>query len=407
MSEGIVVVGAGHSAGQLVARLRAGGFDGRVRLLGEEPHVPYQRPPLSKAYLAGTVGIERVYLRPEKFYGAQNIELILGTPVIAIDGEARRVTLASGDLVRYDKLVLATGSRPRKLAVPGAELGGVHYLRRIEDADAVRGALGSGARLVVVGGGYIGLEVAAVARGLGAAVTVLETEARLMSRVAGPEVAEYYRRVHTEAGVQVRSDSRVSGFEGAGHVARVLCADGSRIDADLVLVAIGIVPNVELAAHAGLETADGIVVDEFGRTSDPHIYASGDCTSHPNSLYGGRIRLESVHNAMAQARTVAANLCGTQTPYREVPWFWSDQYEEKLQIAGLSQGHDATVVRGNTDGGRFTVFYLRDRVLIAADTVNEPQDHLACRKLVGMKERFPPAQLADPSVSLKELAAGT
>lgn len=406
MADGIVVVGAGHCAGQLVARLRAEGYEGRVRLIGDEPHVPYQRPPLSKAYLAGDVGLERVHMRPQKFYESQNIELLLDNRVTGLDPRRRSLTLASGEAVGYEKLVLATGSRPRRLEVPGADLEGVCYLRRVEDADTLGDAFRPGLRLVIVGGGYIGLEVASVARGKGAEVSVLETEPRLMSRVVGADVSEFYHGVHREAGVDVCTGKRVSAFEGDGRVARVVCEDGAGFDADLVLVAVGIVPNTELAQEAGLETDDGIVVDAFGRTTDPDIYAAGDCTHHPNPIYDRYVRLESVHNAMAQGRVVAANLTGKEMPYGEVPWFWSDQYDVKLQIAGLSQGYDDTVVRGDPEGGRFTVFYLKDGVLIAADTVNEPQDHLACRKLVGKKEAFSGAQLTDPEVSLKDLAAG-
>ncbi|NIR27782.1 MAG: FAD-dependent oxidoreductase [Gammaproteobacteria bacterium] len=406
MDDGIVIIGAGHCAGQLAARLRAEGYEGRVRLIGEEPHVPYQRPPLSKAYLAGHIGLERVHMRPRKFYESQSIELMLESRVTRLDPGRRSLTLASGEAVDYEKLVLATGSRPRRLPVPGTDLEGICYLRRVEDADALREAFRPGLRLVIVGGGYIGLEVASVARGKGAEVSVLETERRLMSRVVGAQVSEFYRRVHGEAGVDVRTGMRVSGFEGDGGVARVVCDDGSRIDADLVLVAIGILPDTGLGGEAGLEIDDGMVVDEFGRTSDPHIYAAGDCTNHPNPIYGRRVRLESVHNAMAQGRVVAANLAGKAMAYGEVPWFWSDQYDVKLQIAGLSQGYDDAFVRGDFEGGRFTLFYLKNGVLIAADTVNEPQDHLACRKLVGKREAFSREQLADPDVALKDLAAG-
>jgi len=407
MGDGVVVVGGGQCAGQLVARLRAEGYEGRVRLIGEEPHVPYQRPPLSKAYLAGDIGMERVHMRQPKFYESQDIELVLGRRVTHLDPGRRSLTLTSRESIEYEKLVLATGSRPRTLSVPGEDLEGVCYLRRIEDADAIRAHLRSGLRVVIVGGGYIGLEVASVVRGKEAEVCVLETEPRLLSRVVGEEVSELYRRVHGDAGVDVRTGMRVTRFEGDARVTRVVCEDGSRFDADLVLVAIGIVPNVELADEAGLDTDDGIVVDELGRTSDPAVYAAGDCTYHPNPIYDRRVRLESVHNAMAQARAVAANLAGNETPYGEVPWFWSDQYDVKLQIAGLSQGYDETVVRGDPESDRFTLFYLKEGVLIAADTVNEPKEHLACRKLVGEKKTFSRERLADPDVGLDDLSAAS
>jgi len=403
MSERIVVVGAGHCAGQLVARLRAEGFEGPITLVGEEQHVPYQRPPLSKDYLAGKVGLDRVHLRPQAFYDKSAVALRLGVRAAGIDRARRSVALEDGSELGYERLVLATGASPRRLPVEGEGLPGVHYLRRIEDAEAIQAHFRPDSRMVVVGGGYIGLEVAAVARTQGMAVTVLEQEPRLVSRVVGPEVAEFYRREHTRAGVGVRLGARVAAFEGEGRVQRVVCADGTRVDADCVVVGIGIAPNTALAAAAGLETGDGIEVDELGRTSDPSIYAAGDCTRHPNPVYGRRVRLESVHNAMTQARTVAANLAGKHTPYGELPWFWSDQYDLKLQIAGLSEGYDQSVVRGDPETRSFTVFYLKDGTLIAADSVNAMQDHLVCRKLAAAAPRLPPEQLADTAVALKDL----
>ena len=404
MSESIVVVGAGHCAGQLAARVRAEGFEGRVVVVGDEPHPPYQRPPLSKQYVAGEVDVDRVHLRPMSFYEDANVELMLETRVTAIDRAGQTIALDNGERLGYDKLVLATGSRPRELPVPGPQLPGVTCLRTLADSQAIRASIRPGARLAVVGGGYIGLEVAAVAARSDVAVTVLEMESRLMSRVVAEPVSEFYRRLHSEAGVEVRTGARVVAFEGGDGVERVELEGGDTLDVDFVVIGVGIVPNVELAAEAGLATENGIVVDEFGATEDPRIFAAGDCTSHPSALYSRRVRLESVHNAMAQAKCVASNLCGGRVAYDEVPWFWSDQYDVKLQIAGLSQGFDATVLRGEPERGDFTLFYQKDGVLIAADTVNGMRDHMVCRTLVTKRARIDPEVLSDPGKELKEFA---
>ena len=403
MSETYVIVGAGHCAGQLIARLRAEGFTGHIRLIGDEAPLPYQRPPLSKAFLAGEVDIDRVLLRPADFYEKSSVETTLGTEVVSIECDVRKVTLRSGEQLGYDKLVLTTGSRVRKLPLPGADLDGVHYLRSLADSEAIRARLKPGARLVVIGGGYIGLEVAAIAVGKQVVVTILEAEPRLLSRVAAPEVASFFAQVHSDAGVAVVTSAQVSAIVGTDKVEKVLCADGSEYPADLVVVGIGVLPNSELAADAGLATDNGIVVDTTGATSDEHIYAAGDCTSHPSELYGRRVRLESVHNAMAQAKVVAANLCAKEAHYAEVPWFWSDQYDLKLQIAGLSQGYDQTVLRGDPAQRSFTLFYLRDGVIIAADSVSAMPDHMACRALITKRSRAEPSKLADLDVVLKEL----
>ena len=404
MSEIFIVVGAGHCGGQLVARLRAEHVKVNVQLIGEEPHLPYQRPPLSKAFLAGEVGLERVYLRPADFYGSADIEVTLETRVTAINPTDKTIALSFGGSFTYEKLALTTGSRIRELPLPGVELPGIFYLRNIHDSEQIRSHFKPGARLVIVGGGYIGLEVAAVASTQGVAVMVLEMEPEVMHRVVAAQVAQFYRQVHRDAGVNIRTGVKVSGFEGDGKVRQVLTADGSRFDADFVVIGVGIIPNSELASDAGLEINNGIVVDEYGQTSDPDIFAAGDCTNHPSALYGRRVRLESVHNAMAQAKAVAANMCGKRLPYAEVPWFWSDQYDLKLQIAGLSQGHDQTVIRGSPEDRTFTVFYLKEGVLVAADSVNAMQDHMVCRTLIAKKARIAPAKLADPAIPLKEVA---
>ena len=312
----------------------------------------------------------------------------------------RRWGLAGGERVPYGTLVLATGTRPRPLPVPGADLEGVHYLRTLDDVDAILAGLKSASSLAVVGGGYIGLEVAATARKHGLSVTVLETEDRVLSRVVAPRTAEFFTRRHTAEGVVIQCNARVTAFEGDQRVRAVTLESGQAVAADVVVVGIGVLPNQELAAAAGLEVENGILVDDRCRTSDPHIYAAGDCTRHPSALYGRNLRLESVHNAMTQARVVAANIAGKDARYNEAPWFWSDQFDLKLQIVGMSDGYDATVVRGDIENGPFTLFYLRAGKIVAADTVGDMKTHLACRKLVGAGAVVEPAALADVQTPL-------
>ena len=399
----IIIVGAGHAAGQAAASLRQEGFAGAITILGDEPHIPYQRPPLSKQYLAGEQGLDRVYLRPEKFYAGKDIAVRPGVRVERIDRAAQALTTASGETLAYDRLLLATGSRPRRLKLPGSELEGVHYLRTIADVDAIKADMAPGKRVVVVGGGYIGLEVAAVCVEAGLEVDVLEMEPRILARVTTPAMSDFYHQLHEGRGARIHTDARVTGFSGNGRVSAVQCNDAS-FAADCAVVGIGIVPNVELAQEAGLDCDDGILVDERCRTSDPAIYAAGDCTNHPNPLLGRRLRLESVPNAMEQARVAAANLCGKDREYAAVPWFWSDQYELKLQMVGFSGDGDAEVVRGDKDANQFAVFYLKQGRVVAADAVNSPKEFMLCRRLVG--QPADPAVLADPSADLKSLLAG-
>ena len=404
----IVIIGGGHAGGQAAASLRQEGYEGPVVLFADEPHVPYQRPPLSKQYLAGEHGLERVHLRPAAFYEAKGIDVRPGTKVAGIDASARTVVCEDGGSLRYEKLLLATGATARRLAVPGADLAGVHYLRTVADVDAIRAEFLPGKRLAIVGGGYIGLEVAAVGVALGLAVTVLEMEARVLARVAMPPMSAFYHRLHEERGVTIRTSAEAVAFAGtaAGAGARlteVVCADGQRVAADLAVVGVGIRPNVSLATAAGLECEDGVVVDEHARTSDPHIYAAGDCTNHPNPLLGRRLRLESVPNAMEQSRVAAANMNGTPKRYAAVPWFWSDQYDLKLQMVGFPEAGDEPVARGDPASRRFATFYLRQGKLAAADAVNSPREFMAARQLVG--KRVAASGLADPETDLKAVVA--
>lgn len=399
----VVVVGAGQAGGQLVTSLRSDGFDGQLILLGEEGYSPYQRPPLSKKFLAGEVELERVLFKPAEFYEKSEVDLRLNTQVTAINRAEHSLSLADGSQLNYDKLALAIGSRVRTLDIPGADLEGIHYLRTIKDMEAIKASFGSGKKLLIVGGGYIGLEVAAVAVKQGLQVTVLEMESRPMQRVVGPEMSTFYAGVHKEAGVDIRTETQVSGFEGVDKVEKVLCADGSQYDADVVVVGVGVMPNTELAAAADLAVDNGIVVDELCRTEDPDIVALGDCTNQPCQRYDQRLRLESVPNALAQARTAAATLCGASKPHNETPWFWSDQYDLKLQIVGLSAGYDQVVQRGDSAQNQFMLFYLKEGELIAVEAVNSMRDFMVCKQLVAAGAKIPPEKLADTSIAMKDL----
>lgn len=397
---GMVIIGAGHAAGQAAASLRQEKYEGPITIIGDEPHIPYQRPPLSKQYLSGEQAIERVYLRPEKFYDDKDVTLKLGVSATEIDREAKQVVLDSGETVPYDKLIIATGSRPRILNIEGSDLKGIHYLRTIADVDAIRNEMAAGKNLVIVGGGYIGLEVASVGIEKGLNVHVLEMESRILQRVTTPEMSEYYHNLHSGRGVNIHTDTMVSGFAGSEQVEQVLCGDAS-FDADLVIVGIGIIPNIELAQAAGLECDNGIVVDDHCRTSDPEIYAAGDCTNHPNPLLDRRLRLESVPNAMEQARVCVSNMLGGDKVYAAMPWFWSDQYELKLQMVGFSADGDEHVLRGNMEENQFAVFYLNNGKVVAADAVNSPKEFMVCKQLVG--KAVDPAALANPETELKDL----
>jgi len=403
MTETIAIVGAGHAAGQAIASLRQRKFGGRIVLIGDEPYLPYQRPPLSKKYLAGELAAERLYVKPAAFYENAQIELRLNTRVCSIDRSARRLTTINNDEVAYDKLILALGSRVRKLQVEGSDLEGIHYLRSIADADGIRAAVSTGKRVVIVGAGYIGLEVAAVCRQRSLDVTVLEMADRVMSRAVSSQVSDFYQKMHESHGVKLSLSTGISHFRGDGKVQSVITSDGQTLAADFVVVGVGILPNVELAESAGLEVDDGIVVTDQCQTSDSDIYAVGDCTSHPNAIYDTQLRLESVHNALEQAKTAASNICGVEMHYSQVPWFWSDQYDLKLQIAGLSQGYDKAILRGDPESASFSCLYLKEGILIAVDAINSPKDFLQSKVLIARRARIDPQRLSNVDVPLKDL----
>ena len=403
MSEHVVVVGAGHAAGQVVATLRQMKFGGDITLIGEEAWYPYQRPPLSKKFLAGELAAERLYVKPESFYATENVSLLLETRVDGIDREKGTIRTNGGDTLPYDTLVLALGATPRRIVLAGSELDGVCYLRTIADVEHIRARLLEGCRLTIVGAGYIGLEVAAVASKMGASVTVVEMLDRVMSRVVSEQISAFYDAEHRRHGVELLLDTSISRFCGDQHIESVELTGGDRIDTDLVLIGIGVVPNTELASVAGLTVDNGIVVDDHCRTSDPAIYAVGDCTFHPNEILGRNLRLESVHNALEQAKTAASNIGGVDKKYAQVPWFWSDQYDLKLQIVGSSSGYDQIIIRGDMASRSFACLYLRDRVLIAADSVNNPRDFLQAKALILDKAIIDPEVLANPDIALKNM----
>ncbi len=401
MNENVVIVGAGHAAGQCVATLRQKKFDGQIVLAGDETWYPYQRPPLSKKYLAGELAAERLYFKPETFY--DDVDVRLETRIIEIDRSNKSVQTVPGDSIDFDRLIIATGSRPRTMQVIGVDLPGVHYLRGIDDVNRIRNDMRVGCRMVIIGAGYIGLEVAAVAAKLGLDVAVVEMEDRVMSRVVSPRLSEFYRHVHEENGVRFCLSTAVSAFSGESRLDGVVLDSGEEIAADIAVIGIGIVPNFELAEEAGLDVDNGIVVDDHCRTSDPSIFAIGDCTMHPNELLGYKLRLESVHNAVEQAKTAAANICGDDMSYAQVPWFWSDQYHLKLQIAGISQGYDQTVIRGEPDSGSFACLYLRAGRLIAVDAVNNPKDFMQSKAMIASPACIDSELLANAEIQLKDL----
>jgi 3-phenylpropionate/trans-cinnamate dioxygenase ferredoxin reductase subunit len=401
-----VIVGAGQTAAQCLDSLRRGGFDGRLVLVGDEPLLPYQRPPLSKKFLAGELPAERLTIKPATFYEQARIELKLGVKAESLELAGHTLTLADGERLGYDRLLLATGSAPRRLTVPGDALAGVYYLRTLADVERIRAELTTAARVVVVGGGYIGLEVAATCRGLGHAVDVIEMTDRVMNRVVAPAVSEFYQAEHQRAGVRLHLETLVSGFlprpAGPGRVGAVATADGREFPADLVVVGIGVVPVTELAAAAGLACDNGIAVDEYCQSADPSVFAAGDCCSHPSLRYGRRVRLESVDNAFEQAKTAAANLAGQRLVHERIPWFWSDQYDLKLMIVGLHLGHDRLVLRGRPEARSYSCAYLRDDELLAIDCVNSAKDYMAARKLIAERARLDPVRLADPANALRD-----
>jgi 3-phenylpropionate/trans-cinnamate dioxygenase ferredoxin reductase subunit len=401
----VIIIGAGHGGYQVAASLRQAGFAGRIGLINDEAHLPYQRPPLSKAYIKGSAGPESLMFRPEKFYHDQTIELIAGRAV-SIDRAGRKVLLASGETLPYGHLVLATGARNRLLDLPNANLPDVKYLRILDESEALRNIMPSKTRVVVIGAGFIGLEFAATARIKGLEVDVLELAPRVMARAVTVEVSEYFQARHREAGIRIHLGVQATSIEAeGGKVTGVSLSDGRHLPADLIVVGVGVLPNIELAAEAGLPVAAGIIVDEYLSTADPNISAIGDCALFASPRFGGSLRLESVQNATDHARCLAARLTGDRKVYDGHPWFWSDQGDDKLQIAGLTTGYDRVVLRGDPAKKAFSVFCYHGDKLLGIESINRAGDHMFGRRLQAMNRSITPEQAADESFDLKSALA--
>ena len=397
---GIVIIGGGQAAAQNAACLRQEGFTGEITVFSDEQYVPYQRPPLSKDYLAGKHDIERLFLRPASFYEEKNIDLRLSARVSEINREQKNIKVSSGETVPYEKLLIATGSRPRLLKVPGNQLAGIHYLRQLNDVNSIKTELNDRSNICIVGGGYIGLEVAAVMIAAGHDVTVVESENRVLQRVTTPQMSSFFHNLHESKGVKIYSNTTVCGFSGEKHVEYVNCGDLT-IRADLVIVGIGVIPNTELAHGSGLQCDNGIIVNDRCQTSDTNIFAAGDNTNHPNTILNRRLRLESVPNAMEQARVSAKNMLGQDQIYRSLPWFWSNQYELRLQMLGFSMDGDSQVIRGDIEKEKFAIFYLNKDKVVAVDAVNSPAEFMIGKKLYG--KAVDPMNLGNLKFNLENL----
>ena len=401
--ENLVIVGAGQSAIQCITSLRKEDYPGLITLVGEEEHLPYQRPPLSKGFLEDTVSNERLYFKKLEFFIENKVKLKLGTKAEEIDIENNNIHLSDNTKLSFDKLVFATGSSVRKLDFPGKDLNSIHYLRGLDDALSIKKDLQTSQNIVVVGAGYIGLEVAAIAAKQNKSVTVIEMADRVMNRTVDPQISDYYLNLHQKNGVTFKFNTSLQEIIGTNNPEKVVCSDGSEVAADMVVIGAGIMPNVELAENAGLSCDNGIVVNEFGKTDHADIYACGDCTNHPNKLLNKKIRLESVHNAMEQSKTVASSIINKSLAYNQIPWFWSDQYDHKLQIVGLSGDHDKVIIRGDMSEAKFMLFYTKDDKLIAVDAVNNSKEFLICKKLVANKVTIKPDEISNPATNLNDL----
>ncbi|MEO0367987.1 MAG: FAD-dependent oxidoreductase [Pseudomonadota bacterium] len=405
VEQSVVIVGASHAAAECVTQLRRSGWAGRIVLIGDEDSLPYQRPPLSKAYFKGEIEPQKLLIKPQETYDKAECDIRLNTRVSRIDRQKKCVELDSGEPVEYTYLVLCTGTRARKLPVEGAAAENVFYLRTLTDVDKIRASINSGQHLLVVGAGYIGLEIAASAIKQGVDVTVLEAQERVLARVTGDHISDFYQRIHGEEGVNIRLNVGLDHFEHDSASSRAILANGEEIPFDHAIVGIGVLPNQELASEAGLQCDNGIVVNEYCQTDDESIYAIGDCCNHPNQLYQRRLRLESVPNAVEQAKVTASAICGERRVYDAIPWFWSDQYDVKLQTVGLFQGHDQVVVRGDLSGRKFSVLYFQKGRLIAIDAINSPAEFMVGKKLVAQQATPDLAQIGDVEVPIKSFVS--
>lgn len=406
MTKNIVIIGAGQAATQAANSLRQYGYDGAICILGDEGVPPYQRPPLSKAYLMGEIELARLKFRDDEQWEKDGIDLRPNDGAARIDCSAKIIVTKSGESINYDKLIIATGSRVREINCEGSELKGIHYLRTLSQSDSLKADLDEAKSIAIIGAGYIGLEVAAIARKKGLNVNVIELAPRVLARVATPIISQYFENLHTMHGVNIMTNCALKAFTGADKVQNILLEDGREIAADMVLVGIGIIPNSEIAIEAGIICSNGIDVDGNAQTSENNIYACGDCTNRYIDLYGIRMRLESVHNAIEQAKLAAAHIMGAEPPKLDTPWFWSDQYDVKLQIAGLSTGATQHIVRGKMEDNKFAVFHLNDENhILAVDAINSPGEFLIGKKLVAGSLKIAPHIISDMEISVKELAA--
>ena len=401
--ENLVIIGAGQSAVQCITTLQKEGYSGSITLVGDEEHLPYQRPPLSKGFLEDTINKERLYFKKLEFFIENKIQLKLGTYVEGVNIQDQNIALADGVKLDFDKLVFATGSRVRKLDFPGNNLDSIHYLRGLDDAESMKSDMENSKNIVIIGAGYIGLEVAAIASKRNVSVSVIEMADRVMNRTVDPQISEYYKNLHESHGVDFQFNNSLKEIVGSKKVEKVICSDGAEIKADMVIIGAGILPNVEIAEEAGINCENGIIVDEFAKTNLDIVFACGDCTNHPNKLLNRNLRLESVHNAMEQAKTAAYSILGNPVEYNQIPWFWSDQYDHKLQIVGLSGEHDAVTIRGNIKESKFMLFYTKEDKLIAVDSVNNPKEFLICRKLVANKVKMNAEMISDLKMDLNDL----
>lgn len=401
--ENLLIIGAGQSAIQCISTLKKEGYSGSITLVGEEEHLPYQRPPLSKGFLEDSLNKERLYFKKLEFFTENKVQLYLGLSAEKLEIDNQKVYLSDNSVLEFDKLVFATGSRVRLLDFPGSELKSIFYLRDLDDAEAIKKDLETSENLVIIGAGYIGLEAAAIAAKKNKKVTIIEMADRVMNRTVDPQISEYYLNLHESYGVKFHFNTSLETINEVSDSLEVVCSDGTEVKADSVLIGAGVVPNIELAEEAGINCDNGIIVNEFGQTNFKNIYACGDCTNHPNKILNKNLRLESVHNAMEQAKTVASSVMNNPMEYNQVPWFWSDQYDHKLQIVGLSGDHDVVTMRGNTNDAKFMLFYTKDEELIAVDAINNPKEFLISRKLVANKVKIKPKVISDLNTNLNDL----
>ena len=402
MKNDAVIIGAGHAGGMTAISLRQRQYQGSITLIGEENFLPYQRPALSKGFLAGEIEEKRLYLKSQDYFDKNNIRIIRNCKVVAIDRNNKTILLENQKQLGYEKLVIATGSIVNKLKTSSKETD-LYYLRTIRDSLKIREKLRSKNKITIIGAGYIGLEIASIATKKNLEVSVLELENRVMGRVVSAEVSDFFQKKHQSEGVEFKFNTSITDIEDRGKQKRIICSDGSFLNTDFVVIGVGIKPNIELAKSSGLECDNGIIVDEIGRTSDHHIFAVGDCSNHPNNIFKQRLRLESVQNAVEQAKSIAASIAGSHKPYQEVPWFWSDQYNIKLQIAGISQDHDHRVVRGYPEEEKFAVFYQKEKRLIAVDAINSPKEFMVGKKWIAMQAKIPFELIRNVDVDLKKI----